>query len=72
MRHEIGIAPADRCSYEFFKKKFAEQAGSYENAVANRQAIYLGGAAAAELFADVLLTPWSVALEFCQRAWVDL
>lgn len=31
--------------YEFFKKKLAEGSGSYENAVKNRTAIYLGGAA---------------------------
>ncbi|POY72655.1 hypothetical protein BMF94_4483 [Rhodotorula taiwanensis] len=43
--------------YEFFKKKLAESSGSYENAVKNRTAIYLGGAAIAEFFADILLTP---------------
>ncbi|GAA5866571.1 hypothetical protein JCM3774_004017 [Rhodotorula dairenensis] len=43
--------------YEFFKKKLAEASGSYENAVKNRTAIYLGGAAIAEFFADILLTP---------------
>ena len=31
--------------YEFFKKKLTEASGSYENAVKNRTAIYLGGAA---------------------------
>ncbi|GAA5842290.1 hypothetical protein JCM11251_003975 [Rhodosporidiobolus azoricus] len=41
--------------YEFFKLKFAEMSG--ENAVRNRTAIYLGGAAVAEFFADILLTP---------------
>ncbi|GAA5951087.1 hypothetical protein JCM8115_005050 [Rhodotorula mucilaginosa] len=43
--------------YEFFKKKLTEASGSYENAVKNRTAIYLGGAAIAEFFADILLTP---------------
>ncbi|BGP14672.1 mitochondrial phosphate carrier protein [Rhodosporidiobolus nylandii] len=41
--------------YEFFKLKLAEASG--ENAVRNRTAIYLGGAAIAEFFADILLTP---------------
>lgn len=31
--------------YDFFKKELAEASGSYENAVRNRTAIYLGGAA---------------------------
>ncbi|GAA6004857.1 Mir1p [Rhodotorula paludigena] len=43
--------------YEFWKKTLAEWSGSYEGAVKNRTAIYLGGAAIAEFFADVLLTP---------------
>ncbi|GAA6031742.1 hypothetical protein JCM8097_001965 [Rhodosporidiobolus ruineniae] len=41
--------------YEFFKLKLAEMSG--ENAVRNRTAIYLGGAAIAEFFADIALTP---------------
>ncbi|KAK4686569.1 hypothetical protein P7C73_g3556, partial [Tremellales sp. Uapishka_1] len=43
--------------YEYFKKVFVEMSGSREAAVANRTAIYLGGAAVAEFFADILLTP---------------
>ncbi|BGP46808.1 mitochondrial phosphate carrier protein [Rhodotorula kratochvilovae] len=43
--------------YEFFKGKLSEASGSYEAAVAHRTAIYLGGAAIAEFFADILLTP---------------
>ena len=38
--------------------QLARRAGSYENAVAQRQFIYLFGAAAAETAADILLTPW--------------
>ncbi|GAA5855472.1 hypothetical protein JCM8547_007846 [Rhodosporidiobolus lusitaniae] len=41
--------------YDFFKLKLAAASG--ENAVRNRTAIYLGGAAIAEFFADILLTP---------------
>lgn len=43
--------------YEYFKKQLVELSGSHEAAVANRTAIYLGGAAIAEFFADILLTP---------------
>jgi len=43
--------------YEFFKKQLVELAGSRENAIKNRTSIYLGGAAVAEFFADILLTP---------------
>ncbi|KAF8158094.1 mitochondrial carrier domain-containing protein [Crassisporium funariophilum] len=43
--------------YEYWKKKFVEVAGSQEDAVKNRTAIYLGAAAVAEFFADILLTP---------------
>ncbi|KDR82935.1 hypothetical protein GALMADRAFT_113088 [Galerina marginata CBS 339.88] len=43
--------------YEYWKKAFVEIAGSQENAVANRTAIYLGAATVAEFFADILLTP---------------
>ncbi|KAH9480646.1 Mitochondrial phosphate carrier protein [Psilocybe cubensis] len=43
--------------YEYWKKTFVQVAGSQENAVANRTAIYLGAAVVAEFFADILLTP---------------
>ena len=43
--------------YEFFKKKFVDLAGGPDAAVPYRTAIYLGGSAAAEFFADILLTP---------------
>lgn len=43
--------------YEAAKKWLVELSGSKEAAVANRTAIYLGGAAIAEFFADILLTP---------------
>ncbi|KAK8869814.1 hypothetical protein IAR55_000382 [Kwoniella newhampshirensis] len=43
--------------YEAAKKYLVELSGSQEKAVANRTAIYLGGAAIAEFFADILLTP---------------
>jgi len=43
--------------YEFWKKKFVELAGSQEEAVKHRTAIYLVGASVAEFFADILLTP---------------
>ncbi|CAE6426408.1 unnamed protein product [Rhizoctonia solani] len=43
--------------YEFWKKKFVELAGSREEAVKHRTAIYLVGASVAEFFADILLTP---------------
>lgn len=43
--------------YEFWKKTFVGIAGSQENAVKYRTAIYLGGASVAEFFADILLTP---------------
>ncbi|KAL7423949.1 Delta(24)-sterol C-methyltransferase [Cryptotrichosporon argae] len=43
--------------YEAAKKKLVELAGSQDVAVKNRTAIYLGGAAIAEFFADILLTP---------------
>lgn len=36
--------------YEFFKKKLTEASGSYENAVKNRTAIYLAGAACVLFF----------------------
>ncbi|PWN49996.1 mitochondrial carrier [Violaceomyces palustris] len=49
------------CGYEFFKKKGVELAGSRENAQKYRQAIYLGGAAAAEVIATTLLTPLEAA-----------
>ncbi|WVW83080.1 hypothetical protein I302_105098 [Kwoniella bestiolae CBS 10118] len=39
------------------KKYLVELSGSKENAIKNRTAIYLGGAAIAEFFADILLTP---------------
>jgi solute carrier family 25 phosphate transporter 3 len=39
------------------KKYLVELSGSQENAIKNRTAIYLGGAAIAEFFADILLTP---------------
>lgn len=47
--------------YEFFKKKGVDLAGSHENAQQYRQAIYLGGAAAAEVIATTLLTPLEAA-----------
>jgi len=43
--------------YEFWKKKFVQLAGSQEEAVKHRTAIYLVGASVAEFFADILLTP---------------
>ncbi|EIW69694.1 solute carrier family 25 (mitochondrial phosphate transporter), member 3 [Tremella mesenterica] len=43
--------------YEASKKYLVELSGSRENAIKNRTAIYLGGAAIAEFFADILLTP---------------
>jgi len=43
--------------YEAAKKYLVEASGSQEAAVRNRTAIYLGGAAIAEFFADILLTP---------------
>ncbi|WWC69456.1 uncharacterized protein I206_103396 [Kwoniella pini CBS 10737] len=43
--------------YEAAKKYLVELSGSKENAIKNRTAIYLGGAAIAEFFADILLTP---------------
>ncbi|ODN83150.1 hypothetical protein L202_01348 [Cryptococcus amylolentus CBS 6039] len=43
--------------YEAAKKYLVELSGSQEAAVKNRTAIYLGGAAIAEFFADILLTP---------------
>ncbi|OCF35447.1 solute carrier family 25 (mitochondrial phosphate transporter), member 3 [Kwoniella heveanensis CBS 569] len=43
--------------YEAAKKYLVELSGSRENAIKNRTAIYLGGAAIAEFFADILLTP---------------
>ncbi|ORY23066.1 mitochondrial carrier domain-containing protein [Naematelia encephala] len=43
--------------YEAAKKYLVELSGSKEAAVQNRTAIYLGGAAIAEFFADILLTP---------------
>lgn len=43
--------------YEASKKYLVELAGSRENAIKNRTAIYLGGATIAEFFADILLTP---------------
>lgn len=47
--------------YEYFKKKGVELAGSHEAAQQYRQAIYLGGAAAAEVIATTLLTPLEAA-----------
>ncbi|KAG8698901.1 hypothetical protein FRC09_006946, partial [Ceratobasidium sp. 395] len=43
--------------YEFWKRKFVQLAGSQEEAVKHRTAIYLVGASVAEFFADILLTP---------------
>jgi solute carrier family 25 phosphate transporter 3 len=43
--------------YEFFKAKLINATGSYDVAVQNRTAIYLGSAAIAEFFADVALCP---------------
>ncbi|KAG8738497.1 hypothetical protein FRC10_006782 [Ceratobasidium sp. 414] len=43
--------------YEFWKGKFVQLAGSQEEAVKHRTAIYLVGASVAEFFADILLTP---------------
>jgi len=43
--------------YEFWKKQFVQIAGSQEEAIAHRTAIYLVGASVAEFFADILLTP---------------
>ncbi|KAF9524298.1 mitochondrial carrier [Crepidotus variabilis] len=43
--------------YELWKKKFVEIAGTQENAVKYRTAIYLGASSVAEFFADILLTP---------------
>ncbi|OCF54126.1 solute carrier family 25 (mitochondrial phosphate transporter), member 3 [Kwoniella mangroviensis CBS 10435] len=44
-------------AYEGAKKYLVELSGSRENAIKNRTAIYLGGAAIAEFFADIFLTP---------------
>ncbi|EJT52013.1 phosphate transport protein MIR1 [Trichosporon asahii var. asahii CBS 8904] len=43
--------------YEAAKKYLVDACGSYDEAVKHRTAIYLGGAAIAEFFADILLTP---------------
>ncbi|GHJ88831.1 hypothetical protein NliqN6_5233 [Naganishia liquefaciens] len=43
--------------YEFWKKQLVEVAGSQEEAVKYRTAIYLAGASIAEFFADILLAP---------------
>lgn len=43
--------------YEAAKKYLVDLSGSRENAIGHRTAIYLGGAAVAEFFADILLTP---------------
>jgi len=43
--------------YEFWKKQFVQIAGSQEEAIKHRTAIYLVGASVAEFFADILLTP---------------
>jgi len=43
--------------YEFWKRNFVASVGGYDNAVPYRTAIYMGSAAIAEFFADVLLTP---------------
>lgn len=43
--------------YEFFKKTFVDMVGGPEAAVPHRTAIYLGGSAAAEFFADIALCP---------------
>jgi len=43
--------------YELWKKQFVQIAGSQENAVKYRTAIYLGASSVGEFFADILLTP---------------
>lgn len=43
--------------YEYWKRRFVLVAGDQETAVRHRTAIYLGAAAVAEFFADILLTP---------------
>lgn len=43
--------------YEFFKRQFVILAGGAEKATEHRTAIYLGASAAAEFFADILLSP---------------
>jgi len=43
--------------YEAAKKFIVEGLGSREEAIKHRTAVYLGGAAIAEFFADILLTP---------------
>lgn len=43
--------------YEYFKGKLINATGDYNTAVEHRTAIYLGSAAIAEFFADVLLCP---------------
>jgi len=43
--------------YEYWKKQFVQIAGSQEDAVRYRTAIYLGASSVAEFFADILLTP---------------
>jgi len=43
--------------YEYWKKTLVEAYGGYEAAVPHRTTIYLAGAAIAEFFADILLTP---------------
>jgi solute carrier family 25 phosphate transporter 3 len=43
--------------YEFWKRQLVLAAGSQEEAIKYRTAIYLTGATIAEIFADVLLTP---------------
>ncbi|CAO1614089.1 unnamed protein product [Sympodiomycopsis kandeliae] len=47
--------------FEFFKAKFAKAAGSQAEAQKYRTAIYIGGAASAELVATTLLTPLEAA-----------
>lgn len=43
--------------YEYWKKKGIDYCGGPDAAIPHRTAIYLGAAAIAEFFADVLLTP---------------
>ena len=47
--------------YEFFKANFVKMAGGPDEAVKYRQAIYIGGAAAAEVIATTALTPLEAA-----------
>lgn len=47
--------------FEYFKARFAKACGSQAEAQKYRQAIYIGGAAAAEVIATTLLTPLEAA-----------